>query len=465
MRIFTAVFIIFITINLTACKSLINSFVDYAEPPAEKYSKPEDPSRILPKNPKGCPVWKKNSLVRLESNLTLPKGCKYDRVSILIVNKSNFTFDCNGAKFNGLDKEFRQEIGSTYKAGQEPINVGIQIQSSENYQSRNVVVKNCNLKNYVRGIVVHFSMSESSKSDLRNNINVEALENHLRSISPKNIRVEDSNISFSHKDGVYVARFVTDFTLDGSSIDSTGAVGLYIDSGSAKNTITNTTFTKNGFSDYDTKKHKIKQKIEDYSREAIAIDSSINNIIEKNTFEGNSRGSVFIYKNCNEHYKDANQIPRYQSADGNTIRNNTFNGDKIGVWVASRQSADLKALDCGSPRVAISSVSYGPKKDKTYIYEDFAKNNLVSNNVFNGVNIGVIVEDDDNNVRGNTFNGSSQHDVKVGTEFRTDKLSHPVTNVDIQDNTFNSKASEHVKLVYNPVDITITGNTPSSVNK
>ena len=453
---------------LTACKveeQLIDSVVNYAEPPTERYSSPSDPARVLPANPAGCPAWEKNTTVQITDSVRLPAGCKYDRVSIHIINQENLVFDCNGAELNGLDKAFRQKTGTTYLNGQEPISIGIKVQSSENFQSRNITIRNCHLKNYVRGIRVNFPLNRASNNDLKNNVNVVALENYLRSISPKNIRVENSTINFSHKDGVFIGRFITDFVLDNSTIDSTGAVGLYIDSGAANNTIRNSSFINNGYSDYDSRKHEIKRKLKDYSREAIAIDSSMNNKIDKNQFNNNSRGSVFLYKNCNEHHTNATQIPRYQSADGNTISNNTFGSDEsIGVWIASRQSADLKALECGSPLVATDTVHYGPVKDTTYYYEDFAKNNLVVNNTFNGVRTGVIVEDDDNIVRGNTFSGSSKYDVVIGTKYRTEKLSHPVTNIEVKSNTFGTSATEHVRLRYDSVDVLIKENSPNSVN-
>ena len=458
--------VISLALILVGCKAddIVGEFVEYAEPPAETYSKETDPARVLPPNPAGCPDWQKDTTVQITESMTLPQGCKYDRVSILIVNQSDLVFDCNGAELNGLDKEFRQAIDTTYDLGREPVLVGIQVQSSENFQSRNVTVKNCNVKNYVRGIRIHFSLSATSLSDLKNNVNVEALENHLRDISPKNIRVENSTINFSHKDGVFVGRYITDFVLDSSIIDSTGAVGLYLDSGSGNNIISNSSFTKNGYSDYDISSRTIKRKLVDYSREALAIDSSINNSIEKNTFMGNSRGSVFIYKNCNEHYLDPNQIPRYQSADNNIITGNTFDTDGFGVWIASRQSADLKALECAPPIVATGSISYGPVKEDTEYYEDFAKNNQVLNNTFNNMNAGIIVEDDNSVIRGNNFTGTAINNIIVGTRYRTGVLSHPVTNTLIDSNQFNTATSTPISLLYDPIDTVIINNIPDELN-
>ena len=457
----------FLSLILAGCKAadaIVGEFVDYAKPPAETNSSPDDPKRVLPPNPANCPIWEKDTTVQISESMTLPEGCKYDRVSLLIVNKSDLIFDCNGAELNGIDKEYRQAINTTYKTGEEPISVGIQVQSSENYQSRNVTIRNCNLTNYVRGIRVHFSLSEASKNDLKNNINVETLENHLRDISPKNIRIENSAVSFSHKDGIFVSRFITDFILDNSSVNSTGAVGLYLDSGSANNIIRNSTFNKNGYSDYSIQSKKILQKVVDYSREAIAIDSSFGNLIDNNTFSENSRGSVFMYKNCNEHFQDPNQIPRYQSTDNNTISNNTFTSEENGVWIASRQSADLLALECGSPLIATGSIRYGTRTEDTAYYEDFAKNNQVLNNKFHNVIRGVNIEDDNSLIKGNVFTGAVNTNISVGTKYRTEELDRPVANTTIEENQFNASAETNIELLFNPVDTIITNNIPEELN-
>lgn len=456
-----------LALTLIACKvaDLIEGeFVDYAEPPAETYSKADDPARVLPPNPAACPDWEADTTVQITESTMLPEGCMYDRVSVEIVNQSDLVFDCNGGILNGLNKEFRQEIDTSYKVGEEPVLVGILVQSSENFQSRNVTIKNCIVTNYVRGIRINMAISAASRDDLKNNVNVEALESNLRSISPKNIRIEDSNISFSHKDGVFVGRFITDFVMDNSTVNSTGAVGVYIDSGSGDNTISNSTLSKNGYSDYDITNREIKKKNSLYSREALAIDSSFGNKIEGNEFSLNSRGSVFIYKNCNEHYQDPNQIPRYQSADNNLISNNTFTNEDYAVWVASRQSSDLKDLECEPPIIATGTISYGPVDEDTEYYEDFAKNNQVLNNQFTNVNSGVKVEDDNTIVQGNIFSGTGFSNVTVGTKYRTEVLGRPVMNTLIDANEFISEAPNKIDLIFNPIDTVITNNTPAELN-
>ncbi len=458
--------IILALLSLSACKveeianRLTGAAVNYANPLSEQTSKASDPDRPRPANPAACPNWQKDDVITFEQSTTLPRGCKYDRVSI-IIRGSNLTFDCNQLILNGIDREFRQAVDEPYSIENAPMDVGILIQSSQG----NVTVKNCTVKNFVRGIRIGTrGLTPERSNNLKNNINVAQTESELLALSPKNIRVENSNILYSHKDGVFVGRYITDFVLDNSTIKYTGAVGLYLDSGSQHNTIQNSTIAQNGHSDYNASKRVRVKKLANDSREGIAIDSSAKNIIKNNVFSKNSGGAIFIYKNCNEHAQRANQIPRYQSADENLIINNQFNDEGIGIWIASRQSKNLHPLECGSPIVDTGTIRYGPVKEPAKYYEDFAKHNRVENNTFNNTHKAVIIEDDDNSVVNNTFSGEANFDIRIGTKFRTLKLSHPVTNTRIENNRFNTRTDSHIITIHNPVGTVIKNNTPASVN-
>lgn len=466
--------VVAVSLLITACKAdeikdeivdqVLDEVVDYANELNETTSSIDEPVRVLPANPAGCPDWQKNQITEITESIVLPVGCRYDRVSLKITNKSNLTLDCNGAELNGLDKEFRQAVGDVYPVGRAPIDIGIQIHSSENTPSNNVTIKNCKLTNYVRGIRISFGISTANLYDLRNNVNVEALENYLRSVSPKNISVENSSINYSHRDGIFVGRYVTNFVLDNSTVKYTGSVGVYLDSGSQDNTIQNSTIGSNGHSKYNSAKRVRTTRLAVNAREGIAVDSSANNLITNNTFSSNSGGAVYIYKNCNENHTSASLIPRYQSADNNVIRDNQFNNENIGVWIASRQSKDLAGFNCGIPLVDTGTIKYGPVKETTKYYQDYAKNNQVLNNRFTDVDDGIIIEDDGSLIQSNIFSGSADTDIRVGTKYRTKKLLNPVKATTIRDNQFNTDAFPHIKLVYGPLNTDIKNNTPNDVN-
>jgi len=439
-------------------------FVDFAEPLEETTSKPSDPERVLPSNPDGCPNWEKNTFNKVTESITLPEGCRYDRVKILIENKSDLTLDCNGAEFNGLNKEFRQAVGVPYSVTDAPSDIGIRVLSHETVPSANVTIKNCVLTNFLTGISVHTIFSDKNIADLKNNLNAEAVEDYLRNNSLKNVRIENNTINYSHRNGLFINRYITGLIVDNTTIKYTSGAGLYLESGSQSNMIQNSVISENGHSRYDVDERVRKRILEKDAREGIAIDSSAMNTIQNNTFTKNSGGGIFLYKNCYEFYTSASSLPRNQSADNNLITGNKFEDQRVGVWIASRQSKDLEAFKCGTPKIATDTVRYGPVEEDIFIYEDFAKFNNVTSNTFVNIIKGIIVEDDNNTINGNTFSGAVDNDVQVGTKYRTEALSNPVTDTTITNNEFNSTAREHIRVIYDSVNTVITNNIPTTVN-
>jgi len=468
-------FVSFLAFWLSGCDieelkdKLEGEFVDYGSPLAENTSKPSDPARTLPPNPAGCPDWKKmpaNNEIpesnKITESITLPAGCRYDRVSLLIENQSNLTLDCNGAELNGINKEFRQAVDVPYSEADEPLSIGIRIISHETRPSGNITIKNCKVKNYITGIAVLTILKPETHLDLKNKRNPETVENYLRDHSLKNIRIENTSVNYNHKNGIYIGRYITGLVIDKTSVKYTSGAGLYLESGSQRNTIKNSTFSENGHSRYNVSKRVRLRMLAKDTREGIAIDSSAQNTIQNNTFSKNAGGGIFVYKNCYEHYQLATELPRYQSADNNLITGNRFDNQKIGIWIASRQSKDLKSFECGTPRIATDKTKFG---ETIFIYEDFAKHNIVTLNNFINVTNGVIIEDNDNTINNNSFSGSAKFDVIAGTKYRTEKLSQPVNNTVITNNQFNSSSSAHINLSYNPSNTTIKDNIPETVNQ
>lgn len=456
---------------LPACKAIdkikdkiTNAAIEdyFPDQPTESFSEPTDPPEVLAQNPEGCPNWTTNSTVEITESITLPKGCQYSRVTLNITDQSDITVNCNGAKFNGLYTKYRQALDTPYSTQRAPLPHAIKIITRDTIPSKNLTIKNCDIRNYVRGISVYYYFSSESYDALKNRQNVVDIENNLRERSPKNIVLTNNKISYSHADGIYIGRYITDLTLNNTDINNSGAVGFYLDSGAQNNLIENSTFTYNGFSKYIPSKGRVRRSLTT-TREGVAIDSSALNTVKNNSFEHNAGGSVFLYKNCHENHTVG--LPRYQSADKNLISNNTFTDEEVGVWIASRQSKDLTNWNCGDPQMDTGTVTYGPKKVDTKIYEDFAKSNRVVSNTFTDVRRGIIVEDDNNSILGNTFKGSAKHDIEVGTKYRTRSKLHPVTDTKIENNIFSSDSSSPITLVYNPVGTIIKGNLPTEVNQ
>ncbi len=402
-------------------------------------------------NPSNCPIWKAGDMVSITENTTIPSGCNYDRVSFEFFN-SNLVFDCNNATLNGLGKTKRNTFFLSYKRDESPLLAAFFIRGSEDNFIENVTIKNCNITFYVNGINVDFLLNESTHSDLKNKINVTVLEDHLRTISPKNIEVQNTQITANHKTGIYLQRYITDFKLKNSTLKAND-VGIYLESGTKNNLISHSTFTKNGETTYDISSRKRKLRIR--KREAIAIDSSAYNTITDNKFINNAGGAIFLYKNCYENYEDASSLPRVQHSSFNIIKNNTFSDEPKGVWIASRQSREMDNFNCGDPIVYTSE-----DKKKKY-YQDFSRSNQVINNVFEGVGKSIIIEDDDTIISNNSFSGESRADVTIGTEIRNKYLNHPVRGTIVEENTFESTATPHVRIIYGTTDSTFNNNKPA----
>ncbi len=405
---------------------------------------------IQNENAENCPKWKAGDMITIRENTTIPSGCHYDRVSFEFFD-SNIVFDCNNANLNGLGKTKRNTFFLAYKRDEAPLLAAFFIRGSQDNFIENITIKNCNISFYVNGINVDFILDESTHNNLKNNINVTELEQYLRTISPKNIQVSNTRITASHKTGIYIQRYITGFKLKNSTLKAND-IGLYLESGTQKNIISNSIFTKNGETTYDISSRKRTLRIK--KREAIAIDSSAYNTITDNKFINNAGGAIFLYKNCYENYQDPSSLPRVQYSNFNIIKDNTFSDEPKGVWIASRQSREMDNFNCGDPIV------YTDEEKKKKYYEDFSRNNQVINNHFDGVEKAIIVEDDDNIISNNRFTGKSRSDLTIGTEIRSTYLNHPVKGTIVENNTFASTSTPHVRILYGATNNTFNNNTP-----
>lgn len=402
-------------------------------------------------NAASCPQWNSGDTITINEDFTVPKGCNYDRVAFNI-SSSNVTFDCNNSIMNGLGKTERNAFLVKYPLVETPRTIAFSITASENNFLENITVKNCDLRYYVNGFNIGFGLNESTRNDLKNNVNVTELEKSLRAAAPKNILLDNNRINGSHKAGVFVQRYITGLTINNNVINDAGDMAIYLESGTLGNTISNSSFSKNGETTYSVEDRV--RKIRVPKREAIAVDSSSYNIIKNNTFTDNAGGAIFIYKNCYERYTEDDSLPRYQKSDYNTIENNAFINEEKGVWLASRQDRDLENFDCGDPSMLETD-------DNKKYYQDYAKYNKVINNTFEDVEKGVIVEDDYNTVSNNHFKGESRNDVIIGSDVRSVHLNQPVTGTIVSSNIFDTTSDPHVRITFGSTASEFTNNQPA----
>ena len=418
-------FFIFFLFLMTACNSV-----------ASKNTGKEIPSPIKYNNDKSnnCPDWKSGQTIKITKNTTIPAHCSYQRVSFSLERK-NIIFNCKEATLNGLNQPAPNPFFASYNEFSAPKNWAFSVWKS------GIQIKNCRIKNYMDGIVIRSRISKQQHKMLRNKKNVRAIEDQLRADSPQNITISNTKIHHSHKHGVYMQRYVHHVNFIKGEIKYSGNSAIYLESGTQYNSINNSYFYKNGYSNYKKNQRMRMPKLPNAKREAIAVDSSAYNEFIGNTFENNGKGAIFFYKNCFEKHKNANQLPRVQHSSHNKVKNNRFINERYGVWLASRQSKQLSRFKCGDPIMYQESGLFGWNQ----YYYDYAKNNQIANNIFKNVVYGIVVEDNDNRLINNKFIGNSTRDILIGTAYRSKHKNQPVKNTLVQK---NQRGTARLKLEY-----------------
>ncbi len=307
----------------------------------------DDGACILPR------IDSKNGVVELNP------ACTY--FQSVTIAESNTHLNCRGATIDGQGER----------------GVGVLI-GGRKKQIQNVTVENCRIQNFKnRGISITSGIRiKDFSSDRAANY----------AVAPNNVVVNNVTVLGSGRGGVYFDSYVTDSVLSNSRVEGSGKVGVYLEQATQRIKIVNNVIQGNGT---------------DGRREGMAIDSSAHNTVTGNKFIGNAGGGILIYKNCGENFASGKSALRWQSSDFNVIKDNTFESEPVGVWIASRQSKDLSKWGCGDPAVDQAG----------RYYEDHANNNTVEANSFCGTKTAIRVEGNNNTIAGNRIGGSVQHDI------------------------------------------------------
>lgn len=335
----------------------------------------------------------------VRENTQLQRDCVVKPNVTFVIDRSNVDFDCNYSRMAGS------------KA------TAIEVKSDNGI--RDISVRRCRIDGYnhalrIRQATVAYERYSAGDTN----------PDELRQRAPSNIRIENFRSINTNYSGVFIDDHVAHVTLDDLIVTKSGTTGIYLEFGTQYITIENSRFQLNG-------------------REAIAIDSSSYNTIKNNRFESNRSGSIFLYRNCWEGKSDLvkknNYFPRTQGSNLNNIIGNEFVNEKVGVWVASRQSRDLASLDCVSYLMASNN-------GKKY-HLDLANRNRILGNNFVDVETGINVEDDDARIFGNSFSSSVALPIIVGTKWRSNIYNSPITGHSIAFNTFFRRGSSMSNLV------------------
>lgn len=392
----------------------------------------------------------------------LDSGKNYSGRQILI-DHSNVVFDCNNASLSG---------------GGGQLSAGITIQAPDNKEIKNITIKNCKVSGFKDyGAVVYNSFNEGVAIDPTlsqsaiSQINQATIANTgcaskanptrlyvrecVRAVSPDNIVIDNSYFS-DNGHGINIKQYVKGAVIKNSTI-SDNVIGIHISYSSANTQVLNSVFSKNGDRDKGS------------DREAIAIDSSINNYISGNSFIDNVESAIRTYKNCGEAIKKVNKDgsveyrtgnTREDYASNNTIINNSFvlsdayaardnakpnatfddKGFFRAISIADRQSTAAGQWQC-------SGGYYFSKGAQ--VARDYSQNNTIKNNTFKNYRMPIRVMDDNNVVEGNTFLASKAlnviPEIHVGSNIRS-LANIPVTGNVIKGN--NTEGSTVKTVLY-----------------
>lgn len=415
-RLFVTVALMSAIINLTACERspFANTNVTHDKLDA-KQALTIDAKLPTATTMIDCTQLIPKQTVQVKGHIALNKGCDLTGQSIRFeLNDSHSSLDCQGATLSTMADD--QSSASA-----------IIIKPKSDSAIEDIAVANCHVEGY--GHALHIRQySEPNQRYARGFIDPAA----NRALAPTDIRVINVSSHNSINSGMFVGDHVHGITFDKVHIQNAGTVGLYLEFGSHDNVIKNSVFIGNGFRRFKP------------NREAIALDSSSNNRIENNQFIHNGAGSILLYRNCFEHADDAtrgNHFKRTESSRDNIIRNNIFQDEPVGVWIASRQSRNLKGFECGA---------YLVKQTPFASYHlDSAKDNQIVNNRFEQVEQGIIVEDDGTAIAGNQFAADVTLPINVGSEIREGSGAGAVKNTFIRDNAFTDKTTEQAIKIRN----------------
>jgi hypothetical protein len=303
----------------------------------------------------------------------LDGSCTYKQR--FVINQSGASLDCNGATIDGDGR----------------LMIGVLI-DSKGHSLSDVSVRNCVVRNFTSSAVrVTWDAPDAAKP-------VDVQERLQR--TPRNVRLTGLHVSNVGRVGIYFDDYVQASVLENSKVEDAGGSAVYLEFGTKEIELRNNIFRHNGYQ---------------LTREAVAVDSSAENSIAYNTFIDNKLGGVFLYKNCGEHASTGRSVRRTQHSNNNRIVENRFVRERVGVWIASRQSKNLQKLDCSDPSM---------DSQRTY-FEDFANKNELEGNAFCANQVAVRIEGDENHVHRNFFDGKTRTRVEIPRTKRGELLKRP----------------------------------------
>ncbi|HRR32722.1 MAG TPA: right-handed parallel beta-helix repeat-containing protein [Kiritimatiellia bacterium] len=172
--------------------------------------------------------------------------------------------------------------------------------------------------------------------------------------APTRITIRNVWIESEGRIPIYLAPGVTHVTVEDCVITGRSrSVALYLDAESGQNTIRGNTFAAK------------------VAREAVAVDGSAHNRIERNVFTHIPLGGIYLYRNCGEGGTVRHQTPHDNVLADNRFMTRNLAWRSYGIWLGSRNGRRAYCgCDAGYP--------FGSSLDD----RDFADHNRVTGNRF-----------------------------------------------------------------------------------
>lgn len=365
-----------------------------------------------------CASLQMGKTVEISGHQRIPTPCDlWQKNTHFIIRQSNVSLDCQGVPMSSTDS------GITAFTIQTPTNAKNGI--------HHVTLRNCAVSGYNHGVLIEQQTPANTR--YQQLLAKQTTREQQKRQSPQHVTLNRLLVSQSKNSGIFIGDHVQEVTLANSRVTGSGTVGVYLEFGSGQHQIVHNQFDGNGFRELT---NLAGIAIGKPNREAIAVDSSANNTIAHNHFTGNGAGGVLLYRNCFEHADDPsrkNHFLRTEGSNNNRIVHNRFDNERVGVWVASRQSRNLKGFDCGAYLITATPLA-------SYHLDD-SERNVIRANQFDQVSQGVILEDDGNEVSFNRFAATVTHPIKVGTLVREQSPEGVVKANQLHDNQFLQAAS------------------------
>lgn len=268
-------------------------------------------------------------VVQVKANMTLPAACTLTNTRFVFENVQNLSLDLNGSTL--VSAGFSAAVMFTTTNPQTP--------------TRNVAVRNGTIRGYGTALYVHRALTTKDLQSLRSN--PEGYYPYIQSTATSGVLIENMNFLNPKGTAVYVWVGNSKVTLRKSQIIAAQGPAVYLDTGSFGNIIANNVIMNSGFRDPQGKPKQGRGL-----REAIAVDGSYDNRINRNTLTGNARGGVHLYANCGEKVStDLSYVPRIFEAERNLIRNNWIENNGAGgaIEIGKRVDWNLEDWDCAKP--------------------------------------------------------------------------------------------------------------------